>query len=83
MVSSGVVRDYMGFGEAAERLRLARLEQGKTIREIGEAAGIAATTLQNYEARQRTPDLSTLRRWAAALGDVVTFEVRTPLGILR
>lgn len=70
----------MEIDEAVQRLRALRearkLSQAKT----AAIAGIRPSRLQNYEAGIRTPDLPTLRRWAAAFGQEVVFDLRDESG---
>lgn len=49
-------------------LRAARLAQGLTVRQVAEAAVLGAGSISEWERGRHAPNLSSLRRWAIALG---------------
>lgn len=51
-----------------EKIRAARVAQGKTQKQIGEAAGMADSAIRKYESGAQIPKTETLQRIAKALG---------------
>ncbi|MDD2956021.1 MAG: helix-turn-helix transcriptional regulator [Oscillospiraceae bacterium] len=51
-----------------EKIRAARVAQGKTQKEIGKAAGMADSAIRKYESGSQIPKTETLQRIAKALG---------------
>jgi transcriptional regulator with XRE-family HTH domain len=64
------------FRQAVQRLREVRLARGALVEDVAREAHISASALRNYEAGLREPDLSTLQRWATALGQRAVFDLR-------
>lgn len=61
-------------GDAAEILHTTRLTLGLKQEDVAEKAGFARRTLYKLETERRSPNLSTLIPWAAALGMIVRLE---------
>ena len=64
----------MTFGEY---LKKERLRQGKTRKEIAEAAGVTERTVQYWENDQRNLTLNNAARLAVALGINISIELRS------
>lgn len=61
--------------EFALKLKMLRLEQGKTQEEIAKTIGISRGCLANYETGKRKPDSDMLKRIAEILGVSIDFLV--------
>lgn len=79
--------------EAGERLAIAdndlrwalieaRKRAGYTQRDVAEILGVSQPTIANFESHENDPRLSTLRRYALAVGADVRHQVRLPDGVL-
>ena len=60
-------------------LKATRLAQKRTVRDVAKQAGLHENIIRNAEQGRTSPPLSTLERWAAALGlrPVLIVEVAT------
>lgn len=61
-----------------QRLRLARNKAGLSYRQVGESAGISATTVFKYEKGQSRPRAHTLRALATALDCTTAYLAPAP-----
>ncbi|NRQ31756.1 helix-turn-helix transcriptional regulator [Nonomuraea sp. NN258] len=68
-------------GELARNLRAARERASLTVRTVGERAGIAASTIDDFERAAAVPSAETLKRLSSAYG--LSFEDWTALEIAR
>jgi transcriptional regulator with XRE-family HTH domain len=72
-----MVGGQVDFPAAVAKLKQVRIDRGLSVDRVAHDAGIGPSSLRNYEAFIREPDLATLQRWAVALGQRCTFDLRT------
>lgn len=56
----------------------ARLDAGLSQRDVAELLGVKQSTISSFERQENDPHLSTIRRYALAVGAQIDHQVRTP-----